>query len=258
MLLLPRTQHAQSSQIHRSAQVWDEVIGLEGVRERGFCLSPRPTIPVSVSLERTTLCRGCSLVGTHRNCWELARSRWEMTNPCPRARARGAQLGREPEPGLCLHPHQLWSHHACLCPAQLLLEQPLALLRLMHAAQQHKARQHARCTSSMRESRETASAEVFFLLEKPPPCLLQPQAGATAWSCGTASFTHGLQLEPSLGWTAAVPINPGVRKARKQFKSQHKTKKIAHPLPRPTARRNQPLAGEQSPQPPHPCQTLQG
>lgn len=40
---------------------------------------------------------------------------------------------------------------------------------------------------------QTASAEVFFLLEEPPPCLLQPQAGDTAPSCGSATFTHGLQ-----------------------------------------------------------------
>lgn len=75
MLLLPRTQHAHWGQTHRSTQVWDEVIGLEGVREDGFGLRPRPTIPVSVSLETTTLCRGCSLVGMRRNCRELARNR---------------------------------------------------------------------------------------------------------------------------------------------------------------------------------------
>lgn len=34
---------------HHSAQVWDEVIGLEGVREDGFGLTPRPAIPDCLS-----------------------------------------------------------------------------------------------------------------------------------------------------------------------------------------------------------------
>lgn len=44
MLLLLRTQHAGVGKNHHSAQVWDEMIGLEGVREDGFGLTPRPAI----------------------------------------------------------------------------------------------------------------------------------------------------------------------------------------------------------------------
>lgn len=96
----------------------------------------------------------------------------------------------------------------------------------MHTARQHKAHQHIRCTAGpMGESQETASAEVVFLLEEPPPCLLQPQADDTAPPCSTATFLHGLQLEPSSGWTAAVSINPEVRKAEKQFKNLRGRKK---------------------------------
>lgn len=106
----------------------------------------------------------------------------------------------------------------------------------MHTVRQHQAHQHVRCTAgSMGESQETASAEVVFLLEKPPPpCLLQPQADDTAPTCSTATFLHGLQLEPSSGWTAAASINPEVRKAEKQFKNlcrkknQNKTKTLTY------------------------------
>lgn len=49
MLLLLRTQHAGVGKNHHSAQVWDEMIGLEGVREDGFGLTPRPAIPDCLS-----------------------------------------------------------------------------------------------------------------------------------------------------------------------------------------------------------------
>lgn len=108
----------------------------------------------------------------------------------------------------------------------------------------HKAHQHGRCTAgSVGESQEAASGEVVFLLEKPPPCLLQPQADDTAPTCSTATFLHGLQLEPSSGWMAAVSINPEVRKAEKQFKNLCRKKpkpQNTHLLPHPAARRHQP------------------
>lgn len=193
-------------------------------------LASDPDLPSpSLSLWRQQPCAGVALWWA---CAEIAES-WRGTDGettrfpkwCPRARARGAHARREPAPGLCTHLNQLRIHRTCLYSAQPLLEQPLALLQLMCAAQQHKAHRHTRCTTrSMGESQETASAEGFFLLEEPLLCLLQPQAGDTAWSCGTATFTRGLQLEPSSGWMAAASINPGVRKAEQQFKNLRKKK----------------------------------
>lgn len=139
----------------------------------------------------------------------------------------GACARMDPVPGLCTHLDQPQSHLPCL-------EEPLPVLRLTHR-QEHRAHQHAHCTTrSMLESWETSSSEVVFLLKEPPPCLLQPETGGTA-----SQPSLSLLLEPSLRWTTAVSINPGVRETEQQFKNVKK-KKIAHPFSHPTARMDQP------------------
>lgn len=140
----------------------------------------------------------------------------------------GACARMDPVPGLCTHLDQPQSHLPCL-------EEPLPVLRLTHR-QEHRAHQHAHCTTrSMLESWETSSSEVVFLLKEPPPCLLQPETGGTA-----SQPSLSLLLEPSLRWTTAVSINPGVRETEQQFKNVKKKKKIAHPFSHPTARMDQP------------------
>lgn len=59
----------------------------------------------------------------------------------------------------------------------------------------------------MWKSWETGSSE-------PSRHLLQPETGATA-----SQPSLSLLLELSLGWTAAVPINTGVRETEYQFKN---------------------------------------
>lgn len=153
-----------------------------------------------VSLE-TTLCWGCSLVGTHRNCWELARKRWETTHfpkwcprgrwPCQEGTSARALHAPGPDPESSLLPGR---------------GPPFAGVDTHK--QEHRVHQLTHCsTRSMWKSWETGSSE-------PSRHLLQPETGGTA-----SQPSLSLLLEPSLGWTATVSINTGVRETEYQFKN---------------------------------------